>query len=57
MIVSIMKSIVCILSITLISVSLSYSQSETSTETTGTFSDSRDGHVYKWIKIGTQQRT
>lgn len=49
-----MKYLICILSIICISIGLSYSQEKTSTDTSGTFIDNRDGHVYKWVKIGTQ---
>lgn len=49
-----MKGLVCIFSIIIMTINLSYSQVKTSIDTIGTFSDGRDGHVYKWIKIGTQ---
>ena len=49
-----MKNRICFFLLIIVSINLSYSQGKTSTDTIGTFSDSRDGHVYKWIKIGTQ---
>jgi len=48
-----MKGVICVLSIVIITLNYSYSQVNDSTDT-GTFIDSRDNQVYKWVRIGNQ---